>query len=258
MFSVLKAFHTLLKIWNHPAVLCLTGVSCLCLCVCLCLYLTLPKCPCLRAKSCVHSILILILHECRSLRHTLTRSCTHAITAKPDDSQKTGGLDTAAGRGGGDVPSLEEEDDSDCQVMGEDHPFGKGSHVAGGGAQNGEGGGQAYNPLWFRRILEQENITEQQLCDVECSGKLLVCPTSTYIHSYIHTCTHTHARAASICASIMPVCLSGYLDVHLCACSRSLSPALAFAYSLPHTGTLVIAILPRPSRICTSEKGCVV
>eukprot|EP00277_Geminigera_cryophila_P005510 CAMPEP_0179429774 /NCGR_PEP_ID=MMETSP0799-20121207/15062_1 /TAXON_ID=46947 /ORGANISM="Geminigera cryophila, Strain CCMP2564" /LENGTH=666 /DNA_ID=CAMNT_0021205837 /DNA_START=164 /DNA_END=2160 /DNA_ORIENTATION=- len=73
MFSVLKAFHTLLKIWNHPAVLCLT--------------------------------------------------------AKPDDSQKTGGLDTAAGRGGGDVPSLEEEDDSDCQVMGEDHPFGKGSHA---------------------------------------------------------------------------------------------------------------------------------
>jgi transcriptional regulator ATRX len=130
MFSVLKAFHTLLKIWNHPFVLC--------------------------------------------------------QTAKGDDtslvSQDLGGLSHSHGLGSiggsmrGDVPLLEEEEDSDCQVLGED-TFPK-QHGAAGAHAMGNGGashGSAqYNPMWFRRILEEEHVSPEKLCDVECSGKLLV------------------------------------------------------------------------------------
>ncbi len=49
--------------------------------------------------------------------------------------------------------------------------------------QNGHGAqaGQDYNPTWFRRILEQENITEEQLCDVQVRGlELLVYEALSY------------------------------------------------------------------------------
>ena len=124
MFSVLKVFPTLLKIWNHPYVLC--------------------------------------------------------HTAKAGDSKDAGSLGLGAPLAGvgGDVPSLEEEEDSDCQVVGDDtNPFAKSAFGVGNGmASNGMvgGGGGVYNPLWFRRILEKEGKTEDQLCDVEYSGKLLV------------------------------------------------------------------------------------
>ena len=97
MFSVLKAFHILLKIWNHPAVLC--------------------------------------------------------RSAKGEDTSKEGEEATAAA-GRGNISTKQ--------------------GLSGMANGNGMGVSHAYNPMWFKRILAEENITEEQLLDVDCSGKMLV------------------------------------------------------------------------------------
>jgi transcriptional regulator ATRX len=124
MLSVLKAFHTLLKIWNHPSVLCIDA-------------------------------------------------------AKGRDRDKSKGRDGQERKGAEVSPVREvmemEEDESDCQVLDECQGVdGEGSPAMGMGIGHRNAGGRPEDAFWYRRILERAGISEEELCNVECSGKMLV------------------------------------------------------------------------------------
>ena len=63
---------------------------------------------------------------------------------------------------------------------------------------NGMGVSHAYNPMWFKRILAEENITEEQLLDVDCSGKILVLCVCVCVCVCISVCIF-HSLSVSLC-----------------------------------------------------------